>query len=362
MRKKLRALIVALTVVALLGIAASAAPAATPKAAAPKLYVHAAASLYKAFPAMVAPFKAANPKYKSYQFVFNFQGTDVLVAQIEGGAPADVFAGASTKYGTQLFNDGFTYTPSLFVQNRLCVIVPKSNPAKIDSLDDLAKTSPAPMIAIGDAAVPIGTYTRTVLTNITTAGVYGATYYDDVMANVVANLPNVNMVSTLVAAGEVDAGFVYKSDALAANLGKVRVLRVAIPNAYQSNPLPTYPISRVKTSTQQKASAAFISFALSVRGQKILKSYGFLAKPKLLVSAVSPTSGAAGSTVTITGAGFGASGVVKFGDTSATTTTWTAKQISATVPASLAPGAHAITVTPAGGSASNATVKFTVTP
>lgn len=361
MRRKLRALLVALTVVALLGIAASAAPAATHKAAAPKLYVHAAASLYKAFPAMVAPFKAANPKYKSYRFVFNFQGTDVLVAQIEGGAPADVFAGASTKYGTQLFNDGFTLTPNLFVQNKLCVIVPKSNPARIDSLDDLAKTGKAaPMIAIGDAAVPIGTYTRQVLTNINTAGVYGATYYNDVMANVVANLPNVNMVSTLVAAGEVDAGFVYNSDALAANLGQVRVLRVGIPNAYQSSPLPTYPISRIRSSKQPKAAVAFINFTMGLRGQKILKSFGFLPKPKLLVSAVSPTSGAAGSTVTITGAGFGTAGVVKFGDTAATTSNWTFKSITATVPAGLVPGAYKITVTPTGGKASNATVSFTV--
>ncbi len=355
MRSKLRVLLVAVMVVAVLGIGATSASAATPR---PKLYVHAAASLYKAFPAMVAPFKAANPKYKSYKFVFNFQGTDTLVAQIEAGAPADVFAGASTKYGTQLFNDGFTYTPNLFVQNKLCVIVPKSNPAKIDSLDDLTKDGV--MIAIGDAAVPIGTYTRTVLTNITNSGVYGATYSDDVMANVVATVSNVNMVTALVSLGEVDAGFVYKSDALAANIGKVRVLRVNIANAYQTNPLPTYPLSRVKTSAHPTAAVDFINYCLGVRGQRILTSYGFLPKPTLLVSAVLPTSGLAGSTVTITGAGFGKAGVVSIGGTPATTSTWTYKSIKATVPASLTAGAQPVTVTPTGGTTSNA-VTFTVT-
>jgi molybdate transport system substrate-binding protein len=354
MRRKLRALLVAMTVLAVLGAGASSASAATPK-----LYVHAAGSLYKAFPALVAPFKAAHPRYKSYRFVFNFQGTDTLVQQIEAGAPADVFAGASTKYGTQLFKDGFIFTPNLFCQNKLCVIVPRSNPANIDSLDDL--TQSGVMIAIGDAAVPIGGYTRQILTNITTSGVYGATYSDDVMANVVATVSNVNMVTSLVTLGEVDAGFVFKSDALAANIGKVRVLRVNIPNAYQSSPLPTYPISRVKAATQPAAAKSFINFTLSARGQRILKAYGLLAKPSLLVSAVLPTSGAAGSTVTITGAGFGTTkGTVSIGGSAATTSTWTGKSIEATVPASVAAGAQSVTVTTAAGKTSNA-VTFTVT-
>jgi len=354
MKRQLRALIVAAMVVVVLG--ANTSPAS---AASPKLYVHAAASLYKAFPAMVAPFKKARPKYKSFKFVFNFQGTDTLVAQIQAGAPADVFAGASTKYGTQLFNGGLVYTPHLFCQNKLCVILPKSNPGRIDSLDDL--TGDGVMIAIGDEAVPIGTYTRQVLTKINDSGNYGADYYDQVMANVVATVSNVNMVTSLVALGEVDAGFVYKSDALAANINRVRVVRVNIPNAYQSNPLPTYPIARVKAAKHPKAAAAFIKFTLSPRGQRILKAYGFLAKPKLLVSAVNPTTGPVGTTVTVTGAGFGSSGALNIGGVVAETTLWTPRQITATVPEGLAAGAVPIIVTPTGGKPSNDTVKFTVT-
>ena len=102
MRTKWRALLIALTVVLVVGVSAGSASAATPK-----LYVQAAASLNHAFPAMVAPFKSAYPQYSSLQFVFNFAGSDTLLAQIEAGAPSDVFAAASLKYGNQLYNDGY---------------------------------------------------------------------------------------------------------------------------------------------------------------------------------------------------------------------------------------------------------------
>ena len=112
--------------------------AAQAKATTPQLNVFAAASLNKAFPAMVPVFKKNNPQYKNVKFVFNFQGTDTLVAQIQQGAPADVFAGASTKYGTTLFNAKLIATPRHFCQNRLEVILPASNPAGITSLADIA--------------------------------------------------------------------------------------------------------------------------------------------------------------------------------------------------------------------------------
>jgi len=252
---------------------------------------------------MVAPFKAAYPQYKKVKFVFNFQGTDTLVAQIELGAPADLFAGASTKYGTQLFKDGFSSAPRLFCQNQLCVIVPKANLANIKSLGDLTKTGV--MIAIGDAAVPIGAYTQTVLTNITTGGVYGANYSSQVMSNVVATVSNVNMVTALVKLDEVDAGFVYVSDKMAAGTS---VTKIAIPATYQSNPLPTYPIAAVKNAARPLMASRFIAFAMSARGQKILAKWGFLAKPYPVIKTIAPTSGAVGSTVTITGTNFFSSG------------------------------------------------------
>ena len=120
------------------------------------------------------------------------------------------------------------------------MITPKTNPAKLHTLADLAR--PGVMIAIGDAAVPIGTYTRTVLTNLN--AIYGASYTTNVLANVVSNEVNVTAVVPLVKLNEVDAGFVYKSDAQSAGTS---VQRVPIPAAYQTNPLPTYPIAVTKS-------------------------------------------------------------------------------------------------------------------
>jgi len=74
----------------------SAAPATT-------LTVLAASSLSKVFPQIGDAFAASNP---GVTFKFEFAGTDALTAQLEQGAPGDVFAGASTKYGDQLSGEG----------------------------------------------------------------------------------------------------------------------------------------------------------------------------------------------------------------------------------------------------------------
>ena len=77
------------------------------------------------------------------------------------------------------------------------------------------------------------------------------------------------------------------------------------------------------------------------------------------LSSLTPNHARTGASVTIAGTNLGTSGTVRFGATSATTTTWSGASITATVPASLAAGATTVTVTPAGGAASNA-LAFTV--
>ena len=273
MRRKLTVALIAFAVVLVLAAPAFAAGSAkTTRSAAPRINVFAAASLQYAFPAMIPSFKKAHPKYRNVRFAFNFGGSDMLTAQIQEGAPADVFASASTKYGNVLYSGGLINTPQNFCQNRLIVITPKKNPAHLHSLLGLAK--PGVMISIGDPTVPIGTYTRTVLTNLN--ALYGATYKTSVLANVVSEETQVNFVVSLVKINEVDAGFVYVSDAHSAGAS---VTRIAIPNAYQSNPLPTYPIASTKSSSHPAIANAFVKFVLGQKGQKILKQYSFLPKP-----------------------------------------------------------------------------------
>jgi molybdate transport system substrate-binding protein len=273
MRRRLALFLLAIVMALVLAVPAFAAgPAKTARTASPNVNVFAAASLTYAFPAIVPAFKKAHPKYRNVRFHFNFQGTDTLVAQIQQGAPADVFAGASTKYGNVLFSGGLINTPQNFCQNKLIVITPKKNPAHLHSLAGLA--TPGVMISIGDATVPIGAYTRTVLGNLNTH--YGSTYKTRVLANVVSDELTVSYVVALVKLDEVDAGFVYVSDAHSAGSS---VTRLSIPNTYQSNPLPTYPIATTKSSTHPAIARSFVKFVLGKSGQKILKMYSFLPKP-----------------------------------------------------------------------------------
>ena len=264
--------VVLVLVLAIIG--ASLAGAAQARAVT-KLNVFAAASLNKAFPAEAQAFKLAWPRYKDVKFVFNFQGTDTLVAQIEQGAPADVFAGASIKYGDKLFADQppLIVQPVPFCQNRLCVILPASNPAGITGLLDVASKSD--YVAIGSTSVPIGTYTGQVLDKMVASGFFGADYKTQIMAKAVTCL-NVTQVVSLVMLGEVDAGFVYVSDAKYA-AGKVT--KIGIPAIHQSNPLPTYPIARTTSTKMPTLSQRFVNFVLGAKGQKIMKSWGFLPKP-----------------------------------------------------------------------------------
>ena len=272
MGRKAFVLILALVVTITIAAAALGAVRATHSDVKP-VRVFAAASLSDVFPALVSAFKASHPIYKARKFAFNFQGTDALVAQIQQGAPADVFAGASTKYGDLLFTGGFVAAPVDFCRNRLIVIMPKNNPARLTILLGLAKKS-GPSIAVGDAAVPIGAYTRAVLTSLNS--LYGRDYRTRVMANVVSNEVNVSAVVALVKLGEVDAGFVYKSDAQSAGTS---VQRIGIPAAYQSNPLPTYPIALTKSCATPVVSGDLVKFVLGSRGQAIMKQYGFIPKP-----------------------------------------------------------------------------------
>ena len=288
MGRKLWVTLVTLAVALALAAPALAAGQSRAAAATPTFNVYAAASLSKVFPAMVPVFKAKHPTYKHFKFRFNFQGTDVLTAQIEQGAPADVFAGASTKYGDALYHGGvaptFIKAPVNFCQNKLVVITPAKNPAGITvtSLGQLA--NPGVVIAIGDSAVPIGTYTRTVLNNLSNAAApylapYGTTYGTSVLANAIAQVPNVNAVVLLVETDNVDAGFCYVSDAHSAG---ALVKRIVIPNTYQSNPLPTYPIAALRHAAHPILAQRWVNFVMGKTGQKLLHKYDFMAKPAVV--------------------------------------------------------------------------------
>ena len=242
-----------------------AAPA-TPTVSAPRtLTVFAAASLTEAFTELGKAFEAAHP---GITVTFNFAGSQVLRTQIVQGAQADIFAPASTRDMTALVASLQVENSALkqvFATNKMVVVLPKSNPAQISSLDQLAE--PGVKLVIAAEPVPAGKYARLVLKNLNAE--YGEGFNQKVLANVVSNEENVRQVLTKVQLGEADAGIVYMTDALSVP----SLITIAIPDSYNS--LVEYPIAALKASPNLDLAQAFVEFALSSEGQAILQKWGF---------------------------------------------------------------------------------------
>jgi molybdate transport system substrate-binding protein len=210
--------------------------------------VLAAASLTKVLP-KIDP----RPRY-------TFGGSGALEAQIEQGAPADVFAAASPKQPAALYAKGLVSKPVRFATNTLVLIVPKHNPAHIKSVGDIAK--PGVKLVICNATVPCGGYARTAFANL---GITRAA-----MKNVVSQTTDVTQTVAEVALGQADAGFVYITDADAAR-GKVGVVR--LPST--AKPGAEDFVAVVKSGKNQAAAKAFVASLLSRAGQSKLAAAGF---------------------------------------------------------------------------------------
>jgi molybdate transport system substrate-binding protein len=210
--------------------------------------VYAAASLTEVFPKV-------SPSSR-----FQFASSSQLALQITRGAPADVFASASPIYTQQLLKDGFVEKPRAFATNSLVLAVPRSNPAKIRSVADLAKRPKLKLVVAG-AKVPIGRYTREVLKRLGLLRV---------LRKAVSQEPDVKGIVGKLALGEADAGFVYATDVRAAS-SRLR----AIPLPARSQPTVLYEIAVVKGSRNRESALELVADLLSMDGRRHLRQAGF---------------------------------------------------------------------------------------
>ncbi len=160
-------------------------------------------------------------------------------------------------------------TVKLFVHNRIALLVPAANPAKITGLKDLA--NPGVKLVIGTPDVPVGGYARQLLNKTVNDSAYGPDFKAKVLANVVSEETNVNSLATKIVLGEADVGIAYASDVPAAQLDKVKVIE--LPAGYAI--VADYPIAVVKETKDRATAQAFIDFVLSPTGQQTLARYGF---------------------------------------------------------------------------------------
>ncbi len=228
------------------------------------LHVFAAASLTDAFTELGEEFEAANP---GVSVAFNFAGSQALRTQIEEGAPADVFASANQIEMDLLVTGAHVAqgAPQIFLNNKLVVLLPESNPAVLQRLEDLA--SPGLKLVFAAEEVPVGEYTRQALEQMN--GQFGRDFKDKVLANVVSNEDNVRQVVAKIQLGEADAGIVYTSDAAAAP----ELPTMEIPA--ELNVIAEYPIAALTRSASPDLANAFIAYVLSEHGQAMLQKWGF---------------------------------------------------------------------------------------
>jgi molybdate transport system substrate-binding protein len=191
---------------------------------------------------------------------YSFAGSDQLALQVRQGAPADVYASASPRYTQLLYRDGLLLKPTVFATNKLVLLVPRSNPARIRSVYDLRRAGVK--VVLGDSTVPIGIYTRQILDTL------GIT--DAVGKNVVSQETDVKGIVSKVALGEADVGFVYRTDAKPV-AGHTRT--IALPGWAQ--PPIRYEVAVVEASTHRAAAKAFVAKVLSKRGRLLLAKAGF---------------------------------------------------------------------------------------
>jgi len=246
--------------VTLATISGAPAVASEPTTATPLrgvLTVSAAASLTESFTAIGRQFRKANPNVR---LRFNFASTTALTAQIQAGAPVDVFASADLTSQDRLSASGNLATsPRVFARNAMQIAVKPGNPRKVRNVTDLATLD---TIALCASSTPCGVYATSVLAlNTTTIAASAITRGVDAKATIAQ-----------VALGDAEAALVYVTDVRAAGNS---VTGVVIPAA--RNVRATYGVAVIRGTTNRSAALGFTDFLSSVDAQRILRQYGFLA-------------------------------------------------------------------------------------
>jgi len=227
------------------------------------LTVFAAASLTDVFEDLGERLEQQNPEL---DVQFNFAGSSTLAAQLEQGAPADVFASADEAQMTRVADAGVVGEAELFASNRLVLAFPVANPAGIQQpggagIPDLAELLVGDLtLAVCAPEVPCGAAAAEVLDRAGRSDVPD-TYEDDVRA-----------VLTKVRLGEVDAGLVYRTDVLTAG-DDVVGLAFAEAEAARNR----YPVAALDDAPNPDAGRAFVELLLSEEGQQVLADAGFFA-------------------------------------------------------------------------------------
>lgn len=219
------------------------------------LTVLAASSLTETFTELAEEFeKAGGPEVK---LVFDSSAT--LAQQVLEGGPGEALATADRRtmdtVRTAGLLEGSDGDPVQFATNVLVLALPEDNPAKIDSLDDLDDPDVDYLTCVPTA--PCGSAAENLLRK------------NEVTRPPASQEVDVKAVLAKVAAGEADAGVVYRTDVTASD---GTVIGIDIPGA-EADP-NTYWLGIIDRGDGDYASD-WIAFVTGPEGRRVLTEAGF---------------------------------------------------------------------------------------
>lgn len=223
--------------------------------------VYAAASLTDVMKEIAANYE----KESTDKIVFNFGASSLLARQIIERAPADIFFSADEAKMDDLQKAGLIVTDTRrdLLSNSLVLVVPNDSKLAIASPDELL--TKVQKIAIADPrAVPAGIYTKEYLS--------GLGLWDKLQSKMVPT-ENVRAALAAVESGNVDAGFVYKTDA---NISKKVKIAFSVP--VEKGPAILYPIAIVNEAKNKSAAEGFSQYLESAKARTLFERYGFIVK------------------------------------------------------------------------------------
>lgn len=230
------------------------------------LNVFAAASMTESLEELKAVFEEENP---GINLVFNFDSSGTLKTQIAEGAACDVFISAAKKQMDELDPNReskaskITIDPNTrfdLLENEVVLAVRENSDKDIRSFDDI-NTDKVETIALGNADVPVGQYSESLLKNM---GIWR------MIQDKISFGSNVKEVTSWVTEGAVDCGIIYSTDAKAAGL---RIVDTANPDILDKKVI--YPVALIENSTNREASEKFLEFLKSDKAREVFAEYGF---------------------------------------------------------------------------------------
>jgi molybdate transport system substrate-binding protein len=196
---------------------------------------------------------------------FNLGASGELQKQIEAGAPVDLFISAAQRQMDELEKRGLilSATRRTVARNVLTVIVPADSRLGLRQAEDLLKPQVQRIVIGNPKTVPAGQYAEACRRTLN--------LWEPLKPKLVFS-ENVRQALEYVSRGEVEAGFVYATDA-AMRVGQAQE---AFRPPIESYPPVTYPAATVAGSRQQAIAQAFVDLLLSTDGQRVLSRFGFL--------------------------------------------------------------------------------------